>query len=80
MAIDREPPVQDYQTIFGDIPVFKSGDQIKKKAEARINLAQIDPQQSLSPEQLSELELLIRTITPEFRYKLTMFQAWFLGF
>lgn len=64
---------------FQDFPFFKSGDQIRKKAESKINKAQLNPE-SLTPTDKRVLEMLLRNVDGSTRYRLTFDQMELLGF
>ena len=64
-----------------DFAIYKSGDQIRKKIEARFNLEQLDPKNNMiEPTERAWLEVIHRNIEGAVRYKLTAEELFSFGF
>jgi hypothetical protein len=63
--------------MFANIKIEKSGKELRDACIATINRHELTP--TLTPVEISVLEILSRNLTDSYRYELTIDEARFLG-
>ena len=65
---------------FDSVTVTKSGDQIKKKAQAKLDLKESGLDETLPDHAYEMFGIMVRNLKSEVQYTLSLEEAAFLGF